>query len=636
MLNLTTIERLPEYSARRIVESMERASLDNVKSSGEIADRKQRIVFVGAVLGLIFNNLLMVLYLWGGENTPLLWILNTTYNLILAAIAVAAYRNFHVMRVAVIGMFLIYLQIWGRTFYDAANGAESFVNIPVLFFCPIAMALVSSYRVMALVSVTQPLLLFFHARYYAQLSYAAGWTKDELMQYSSAIALVSFVSCILLAAIAYLREQNDHRVLALLAEKDALAAEDPLTGLENRRSFLKAMSSNLTGDRSIACAFVDLDRFKPLNDEYGHRVGDRVLRTIGKRLLRNDQIIASARLGGDEFAVLVDVTQIAGSLDDLIKELHRSITEDVTTQVGLVGVDASIGFAVYPNDAREQSALMHCADTAMRRAKTERLQTARFTEALDTASLSYASLEIALRDALQRGRIQPALQPVACAATGQVLGFEILARWIDSGFARDPLPVDFIPLAEKGGLLNEIMLTTLDQTLQSYPVGEGQFLAVNVSPSQLTSAEFLDEIEALLRQYNMRPGQLELEITEQVAFRNLERNLEMLNLAQERGFSIALDDFGVGYSSLSMLDSLPLNKIKIDRSFVQRSKVGGANFELLEATIALIKKLGLTCCIEGVEDSKTGEHVAQLGCDQMQGFWIGRPELIDIPPLRAA
>lgn len=633
---MAKVEGQTDYSDRQIFVNMARANFKWVKSTGEIADRKQRIVFVGAILGLIFNNLLMALYLWGGEDTALLWILNTNYNVILAAIAVAAYRNFHVMRVAVIGMILVYLLIWVRTFYDASNGEESFVNIPVLFFSPIAMALVSSYRVMALVAVTQPLLLFFHARYFGQFTYAAGWTQDELMQYSSAIALVSFVSCLLLAAIAFLREQTDYRVQALLAEKDALAAEDPLTGLENRRSFLKAMSSTLTGERSIACAFIDLDRFKPLNDEYGHRVGDRVLRTIGKRLLRNDKIIAAARLGGDEFAVLVDVTRIAGPLDDLIKDLHHSITEDVVTQVGLVGVDASVGFAVYPEDAKEQSALMHCADTAMRRAKTERLETARFKEGVDTASISYASLEIALRDALRFGRIRPALQPVACAVTGQVLGFEILARWIDSGLARDPLPVDFIPLAEKSGLLNGIMLTTLDQALQSYPLEQGQFLAVNVSPSQLTSAEFLDEIEALLRRYNMHPGQLELEITEQVAFRNLDRNLEMLNLAQARGFSIALDDFGVGYSSLAMLNSLPLNKIKIDRSFVQRSNSAGTNFELLEATIALIKKLGLTCCIEGVEDSKTSEHVAQLGCDQMQGFWIGRPELIEASPLRAA
>lgn len=609
---------------------MERAYFNRMKSNEEIVDRKQRIVLVGAILGLIFNNLLMALYLWSDGVSVSLLISNGVYNAVFATVAVAAYRKFHVIQVAVAGLVLVYCHLWAGTMFDAANGEESFFNIPVLLFCPIGMALVSSYRVMALLAVSQPLLLFFHARNFGQLTYAAAWTDEQLLQYSSAIALVSFIACILLAAIAYLRDQTDRRVLALLAEKDALAAEDSLTKLKNRRSFLKAMAGALNKHSSVACAFIDLDRFKPLNDEYGHRVGDKVLKTIGRRLLDDETIVAAARLGGDEFAVLVDMALIDGSLNDLIKDLHHSITADIATQAGLVGVDASIGFAVYPEDAKEQSVLMHCADTAMRRAKKDRLKVARFDEAVDTSSSSYASLEIALRNAVQRGQIRPALQPVACAETGRVVGFEVLARWIDSGLARDPVPVDFIPLAEKSGLLNNITLTTLEQTLQSFPLENGQFLAINISPSQLTGPEFLDEIEQVLRRYDMQPDQLELEITEQVAFRNLDRNLEMLNLARDRGYIIALDDFGVGYSSLSMLDSLPLNKIKIDRSFVQRSDVGGAKYQILEATIALINKLGLTCCIEGVEDRRTGELVARLGCDQMQGYWIGKPELIAV------
>ncbi|MEM6546050.1 MAG: bifunctional diguanylate cyclase/phosphodiesterase [Pseudomonadota bacterium] len=602
-------------------------------------DRRQRTVFLGSAIGLLVNNLLMFVYVAGGDAVVNTWVTNVTYNIILGTMVYCAYANWHFVRVAVYGMLLVYGQIWVNTFIYAETNNDSLINLPVLFFAPIALVLIADYRVMSFIAVVHSTLLYLHTTTVAPHTYAAAWSAQDLANYAVSLTLLSFVSGALLAAVTFSRERTDQRVLALLAEKDRLAAEDPLTGLSNRRSFLKALGEAIEAKTPVACVFIDLDRFKPLNDKYGHAVGDSVLMAIAERLAEPNSVLLASRFGGDEFAVLIATSRLASPLNQFLEVFHEKCTADVATQVGNVGVGASLGFACYPEDSTELSELMHQADTAMRRAKGEGLAVSRFNQTVDQSTLTRSAMELAFSDALKAGQIKPALQPIACANTGNILGFEILARWVDSTLERDPAPAEFIPVAERAGLLHPLMLSTLEQSLRDHPIRTDQFYAVNVSPAQLSNPEFLADIQTLLDRYDVAPQQIELEITEQVAFRNLDYNVRILHAARARGFRVALDDFGVGYSSLSMLHNLPLDKLKIDRSFIQRVARNHANRQVLEATVSLTKKLKLKCCIEGVEDSETADYVTRLGCEQLQGHWIGPPELVGsgdrVVPLKA-
>lgn len=591
-------------------------------------DRKQRTVFLGAVLGLLVNNVLMLIYIIGGDAKTITWITNVSYNLVLVAMAVCAFKNFHFMRVAMFGILLIYFQIWGNTFIYTQTGTESVINLPVLFFSPIAMVLIADYRIMSFLAVTNSTLLYLHAKVIGPQTYAAGWPAADLSAYAAALALLSFISGAMLAVVTFSRERTDKRVLALLSKTDRLAAEDPLTGLQNRRSFLGSLTETLSKRAPFACVFIDLDRFKPLNDEYGHAIGDLVLKTVGERLQAQEHVLKAARFGGDEFAVLLDTEALSEPLETVLTRFHTALTRDISTEAGNVGVGASIGYACSPAVTTDASKLMHAADVAMRKAKSENLNLTGFMDSADEQIYVKTSLDTSFHAALQEGKIQPALQPIVNAATRETCGYEILARWVDSGFDRDPAPADFIPVAERSGRLNHLMLSTLKQVLQRNVLSKGQFISINVSPSQLSNADFLRDLVRLLNRFDLSPSCVELEITEQVAFRNLEHNKATLLAAREAGFRIALDDFGVGYSSLSMLDSLPLNKIKIDRALVQRVQEQSANRDILEAAIGLSKKLGFQCCVEGIENSACANYIAGLGVDQLQGYWFGRPVLL--------
>lgn len=541
-------------------------------------------------------------------------------------------------------MLSIYVYMWGTCTFDGLVGNASIVTLPLLMFTPIALLLVAGYRVLIGVAIFQSIAIYFHLKYFAIQSIGANWTPGEHSAFTISVAVVSLVSLLMLAMVAYARANTDERMLALIGEKERLAAEDPLTGLINRRSFLSRLEQSWSSGQHIACAFIDLDRFKPLNDEFGHAVGDHVLVTISERLSQLDDIVMAARFGGDEFAVLIEVGNSDQSLEAIFEDMHRHICSDIISEAGIVGVGASIGFAEAPIDAHDTSTLLHAADVAMLRVKDGGGGSGRFDKEIDSNTLASDAIEATFRTALRNGNIRSALQPIADAETGEVVGHELLARWVDSGFPNDPTPNDFLPIAERSGLLGELLITTLEQVLVK-GVKRHLFLSVNVSPSQLSNPKFFAPLMKLLDKYDVDPSHLELEITEQVAFRNHEHNIMMLKKARRLGFSIALDDFGTGYSSLSMLDKLPLNKLKIDRSFIREANSDTSTDDVLSATINLAKKLGLKCCMEGIEEEAVANHMRNLGCDQMQGFWIGRPTLIDggkaskidpVTPLRIA
>lgn len=448
---------------------------------------------------------------------------------------------------------------------------------------------------------------------------------DTIPAQDKALIVLSMATVVTyLASAAVHNIQNSELLKGLLNKTERLASEDPLTGLKNRRSFLDGVHEIWARKTPFYIVFIDLDRFKPLNDEFGHAVGDQVLHETGRRLLAAPGAICASRLGGDEFAVLIDATCDSRDAHDKVLRLQESLISRIDSDAGEVFVGASMGYAVSHEDGESVSKLLHAADTAMRRAKTERCGVARFDPALDEAALSPENMEQAFIKALRSGQIRAALQPIARASDGRIVSHEMLARWEGSGFARNPSPQEFIPIAEKLGLLNTLLWTTLEQALP-YIADADARLAINVSPSQLTSTLFLQRLKEIIDCHGVRPEAIEIEITEQVAFRNVEDNADTLRRAKEMGFTIVLDDFGTGYSSLSMLDALPLDKLKLDRAFIERTKNQNSGGQVLGATIRLAKELGLVCCVEGVEEGNTADLVRALGCDQIQGYWVGRP-----------
>ncbi len=414
----------------------------------------------------------------------------------------------------------------------------------------------------------------------------------------------------------------------LVRESLRLAAEDALTGLSNRRRFEELVQKHVESDPYVTVAFIDLDRFKPLNDEYGHSVGDEVLREIGARLRVQPNTLAAARIGGDEFAVLIGCFVSEHALEQEIEALHYRLTAPIPSGVGSVTVGASIGWAKSTGPDALVSEVLHAADVAMRRAKFERLDCVSYDPVVDSAAMASSAMEIAFRHALKSGHIRAALQPIVSVKDGKVVAMELLSRWPDSGLARDPNPQDFIPMAERLGLLNELLWSTLQQALPQISLTV-QTISINVSPSQLTSTNFLFKLTALIAKHGVPPSRIELEVTEQVAFRDVAQNCAVLEKARAVGYRVVLDDFGSGYSSLAMLDRLPLDKIKLDRAFTGDLRHREASQKIMRATIALAHELGISCCVEGIECAETAQMVASFGCDQMQGYWLGRPAIIE-------
>lgn len=444
-------------------------------------------------------------------------------------------------------------------------------------------------------------------------------------------AIIAIFGYMMTATIQNLKIRD--RLMDLVSEKTRLAAEDPLTGLQNRRSFVELVTAQKSTGRPLSLVFIDLDRFKPLNDQYGHAVGDQVLMEIGQRLTGQPDILGAARLGGDEFAALFAAPEDAQSADQQIHALHNCLTAPIHSVSGDVSVGASMGWVLAGGEDTSVSEVLHSADVAMRRAKVEHLGVAEFDPVIDQAALASSAIEIAFRHALAKGRIRTALQPIISVNTGQIVTMELLARWPNSGFPRDPAPQDFIPIAERLGLLNDMLWSTLNQALPALAETSWS-LAINVSPSQLTARNFLLKLGSIIAQHGIPPQRIELEITEEVAFRSMIENCAVLEQARALGFRVVLDDFGAGYSSLAMLDRLPLDKIKLDRAFVGELKDRVTTQKILKATMSLARELGIACTVEGIECAETAALVTSFGCDQIQGYWVGMPELVEPRPYR--
>jgi diguanylate cyclase (GGDEF)-like protein/PAS domain S-box-containing protein len=417
-----------------------------------------------------------------------------------------------------------------------------------------------------------------------------------------------------------------------------LAHHDALTDLPNRfllQDRLNAALHAATRSKAIvAVLYLDLDRFKPVNDLLGHAMGDALLIQVGQRLraaLRaNDDL---ARIGGDEFMVVTTV-EAPESVALLAGRLVDTMSEPFDLGRDQVEIGVSIGIALFPRDSDSEEGLMHAADTALYRAKEEKRGTFRFFEAaMDEQLHARRQLEHDLRHAVENNQLELHYQPLVNCVSGKVEGFEALLRWHHPkhGMMR---PGEFIPLAEETGLIIKIGQWVIETACEAAAKWiEPHRLAVNISPIQFRKSDLVQIVSDALASAGLPGERLEIEITEGILMEDTERAIEVLSALREQGVRIALDDFGTGYSSLSYLRSFTLDKLKIDRSFIKELGQSPESEIIVRTIIGLAHNLGLSIVAEGVETPQQLSILRDLTCDQLQGYLFGRPKRMDMDVL---
>jgi diguanylate cyclase (GGDEF)-like protein len=407
-----------------------------------------------------------------------------------------------------------------------------------------------------------------------------------------------------------------------------LALHDHLTGLANRRLFgerlslvRKSMSRDVV-DLAVLC--LDLDHFKEVNDAYGHEAGDELIREVGKRLLevcRTGEMVA--RLGGDEFAILVSDTGAAGAAA-LAQRLTETLSGEVQLSRGQAQLSCSLGVAFISDVATNEVEILRQADTALYRAKAQgRGRYSFFEPEMDHAIKARKAFEADLRAAVANGQIRSVYQPLV-RSDGVIVGAEALARWTHAERG-EVSPSVFIPLAEECDLIGLIGAAVFRQAcLDSLDFGDLR-VAVNVSPIQLRRPGMIEQVKATLAETGADPTRLDLEITEGCLLRDDVRTHDILKALRGLGFQLVLDDFGTGYSSLSYLHRYPIEKIKLDRSFIIRLDEGEAAQLIVSALIQLAKGLKLDVVAEGVETQAQLQALKLMGCKSFQGYLFSKP-----------
>ena len=482
------------------------------------------------------------------------------------------------------------------------------------------------------------------------LAVVVGLSRDEQLaaavahaKHYSSIALTGNLLLLVILGVlwrmSYKLAQSRHREvearIAHAEEVEYLAFHDGLTGLPNRSLFTKLLQQGISQaqrhDRKLAVLFLDLDRFKIVNDTLGHEAGDTLLKEVAVRLngcLRESDTVA--RLGGDEFVVLLPELTDETHYATVARKMIHAVAKPVRLKDEDFRVTVSIGIAVFPTDGQDQETLTKHADVAMYHAKQQgRNNFQAYSAELHAESLQRLSLESSLEHALARGEFKLDYQAKRDVRSNRITGMEALLRWHhpDLGVVS---PMQFIPLAEETGLIVPIgkwvMKTACAQNVawqrQGFPPLN---MAINLTSRQFLDSNLVADIQAALDESGMAPELLELEITESLLMRDVAKAMEIMNNLKALGVRIAIDDFGVGYASLSMLRQFPLDTIKVDRAFIRNLSDVPANRSLAEAIVAVGQNLSLTVVAQGVETEEQATFLRDRAYDEFQGFYFNQP-----------
>ncbi|OGA25890.1 MAG: hypothetical protein A3I02_01145 [Betaproteobacteria bacterium RIFCSPLOWO2_02_FULL_67_26] len=419
-----------------------------------------------------------------------------------------------------------------------------------------------------------------------------------------------------------------------------VASHDPLTGLFNRSIFNERLQQALAQaarfERTLALLFIDLDGFKLINDTFGHNAGDAMLAELATRLratLREGDVIG--RMGGDEFVVLVEEYTGAAQVAEVAKKVLETVTRPMMLQGRECHVTASLGISTYPDDGRDAQTLLKNADTAMYLVKQQGKNSFRFfSPQMNVHLMERMSMESGLRRAVERGELLLLYQPRVGVEDGKVSGVEALMRW------QHPTqgvigPSEFVPLAEDAGLIASIGEWVLHTACRQLNAWRDQGLpwlriSVNLSHRQFLQESLLQVVREALHHAGMEPARLEIEITEEMLIRNPERAEKLLAQFKQLGVRVVIDDFGTGFSSLNLLQRLPIDSVKIDRSLILELPRDGNAAALTRAVIAMAHSLGISVTAEGVETREQWEFLREAGCEEMQGNYFSAPVEADL------
>ena len=453
---------------------------------------------------------------------------------------------------------------------------------------------------------------------------AASLVHDSDGQASFAIAMIQDITQ---------HKEAEAALLSQAALNEHQALHDALTGLANRTLFHNridhAVSPRRRTDCRCAVVVVDLDGFKEINDSLGHAAGDELLIELSRRLesaLRTSDTVA--RLGGDEFGILLPEIRTRTDVVHAVARMKAAIEEPVTLQGLSLSLEASMGIAIYPQDGEDVETLLRAADGAMYHAKAEKSGWAFY----DASRIRHGTPRITLMGELRRALDQHELvlyyQPKAVLADGQVHAVEALLRWQHPGRGLVP-PDEFIPMAQQTGLIKPLTMYVIDAALEQcrswLEEGLRLSIAVNLSARSLIDANFPNQVAGLLERWKIEPGLLEFELTESAMLTDPGRTRLILEELSGMGIRLSIDDFGTGYSSLAYLKRLPVNEIKVDRSFVLKMDEDEDDATIVRSTIDLGRNLGLDVVAEGVENEQVWDRLRRLGCTAAQGYYLSRP-----------
>ncbi|MFA6196535.1 MAG: EAL domain-containing protein [Sulfurimonas sp.] len=430
---------------------------------------------------------------------------------------------------------------------------------------------------------------------------------------------------------------RDSRI-ALKAQKNALhyqANHDALTGLANRILFNDRLEQSIikakNNSTKIALFFIDLDHFKKINDSLGHEIGDKILKVVTQRL--NETICKEAtlaRLGGDEFSIIVEELRQGQDASLLANKLIELLSQPITIEDNLLYISSSIGISIYPDDGVSAQNLVKYADAAMYKAKDEGRNNFQYYSAeMTELAFERVVMDASLREALKNENFVVYYQPQVNGENNELIGMEALVRWQHSTMGLIA-PSKFIPLAEETGMIipldQYVMRCAMKQMTKWYKEGFNPgVVALNLAIKQLHQKDFIPMLENMLKETECKAEWIELEVTESQIMTNPEEAIKILKQINAMGIKLAVDDFGTGYSSLSYLKRLPIDKLKIDQSFIRDLPEDEEDASITRAVIALSKSLNLRVIAEGVETKEQKEFLVKNGCSNIQGYFYAKP-----------